>query len=426
MSGFGQTGAGGGGAAAAFAASAAPPAAPSCAAEAAVAAAAVARAQRVATRDAARVAAAAAAAEAARLAAASQAADAEAILAGEGSGDDAGAAPDAEEAALVARLAAVRAARQAQAAASARMAPPGGASALSPASCAVSAHGPKPKAPYQDKYKGDGGIALDGWIGSATIAREFFSGMDDAGAVSWLAPALDGAALDWLISHREQHGRLPVSPAALFAGLRSRFQPVNAKETARRELDALRQNKETVNDYTTKFRRLIALLPGETEDSRMYQFRRGLTRGIEDRIMQAEPQPASLEATIALASRIEGRWRSSHASAESTAQISLETENPAQLSALVDAAVRRGLQEAAYSSRNSREGEQSTQPRYDSRQTRGANKRAGGKSMAQHFGLSEEVTRTRFDGGLCMHCGVTGHIRRECPDFKAGKPPRLN
>ncbi len=92
----------------------------------------------------------------------------------------------------------------------------------------------------------------------------------------------------------------------------------------------------------------------------------------------------------------------------------------------MDAAVQRTLQATQ---RPRGEGEPSGtggQPRHETRQDRGANKRAGGKTMAQHFGLSEEVTRKRFDGGLCMHCGATGHIRRECSDYKAGKPPRLN
>jgi len=324
-------------------------------------------------------------------------------------------APDAAEAALLAQLAQVRAARARRLEPAARGLPPGsagaGAAAASPPGPIPRvpiAGGPKPKGPYQERYKGEGGTALDKWINSASIAREFFTGMDEASAVTWLAPALEDAALDWLMAHRAQFGTPPASPPALFAGLRERFQPVNAKETARRELDLLRQNKDSVNDYTTKFRRLIALLPGETEDARMYQFRRGLMRAIEDRIMQAEPQPSSLEATIALATRVEGRWRANHGGTEGAAPITLDADASAQLSALVDAAVQRGLQSA-----------QPTQ-RHDSR---GANKRAGAKGM---FGLSEEVTRKRFDGGLCMHCGLTGHIRRECPDFKAGKPPRLN
>ena len=383
-----------------------------------------ARAQRVAAREGARRAADAAAAEAARLDAVARAAGDEAEADGAASGVDdgpAGAAnaPDAAEIALLAQLAAMRAARLSRVAPPVQGLPPGGVGAEARASPAAQpaprASGPQPKAPYQERYKGEGGIALDKWISSATIAREFFTGMDDASAVTWMAPALEDAALDWFLAYRTQHGVSPASPQALFAGLRARFQPVNAKETARRDLDALRQNKESVNDYTTKFRRLIALLPGETEDSQIYQYRRGLMRAIEDRIMQAEPQPSSLEATIALAARVEGRWRANQSGTEGAAPISLDTDVSAQLSALVDAAVQRGIQASSQST-----------PRHESRQDRGANKRAPGKTMAQHFGLSEEVTRKRFDGGLCMHCGVTGHIRRDCPDFKAGKPPRLN
>lgn len=396
-------------------------AAASPAASSAASAEADARAQRVAARESARRTADVATAEAARLDAVARAAgdEAESDSAEDVNGAMTG-TPDPAEAALLAQLAVLRAARLARAQLvaqpSPQMPPPGGAgTGVAAVPVGQCAKGPQPKGPYQERYKGEGGIALDKWISSATIAREFFTGMDDASAVTWLAPALEDAALDWFIAYRRQHGTSPVSPQVLFAGLRTRFQPVNAKETARRDLDALRQNKDSVNDYTTKFRRLIALLPGETEDSQIYQFRRGLIRAIEDRIMQAEPQPSSLEATIALASRVEGRWRANHGSTESAASIHLDSDVSAQLSALVDAAVQRGFQSTSQSSQ-----------RHESRQDRGANKRASGKTMAQHFGLSEEVTRKRFDGGLCMHCGVTGHIRRECPDFKAGKPPRLN
>ena len=137
--------------------------------------------------------------------------------------------------------------------------------------------------------------------------------------------------------------------------------------------------------------------------------------------MQAEPQPASLEATIALAARVEGRWRASHGSgAEGAATMEEDyggTFSTAQLNALLDSAFQRGMQSAPSSS---------AMQRHETRQDRGANKHAKSMSAAQRFGLSEEVTRKRFDNGLCMHCGVAGHIRRECADYKAGKPPRLN
>jgi hypothetical protein len=386
-----------------------------------------ARAQRVAAREAARRAVDAANAEAARLESIARAAgdevenlglEEQGLNAADAVAEATLDAVNAAEAALLSQLAQVRATRAATVVGAVAAASPANriTDGVAASSSSQRAGGPQPKAPYHERYKGEGGIALDKWINSATIAREFFTGMDDSTAVSWLAPALEDAALDWFIAHRAQHGTPPASPQALFAGLRTRFQPVNAKETARRDLDVLRQNKDSVNDYTTKFRRLIALLPDESEDSRIYQYRRGLMRAIEDRIMQAEPQPSSLEATIALATRVEGRWRSNHSGTESAAPINLGADVSAQLSAMVDAAVQRGLQSAS----------QSTTQRYETRQDRGANKRTGDKTMAQHFGLSEEVTRKRFDGGLCMHCGVTGHIRRECPDFKAGKPPRLN
>jgi hypothetical protein len=379
-------------------------------------------------REAARQAAAAATAEAARLDADARAAgdEDEPILGDLGADDDlkASDASDAKEAALLAQLAAVRVARTQRAAPAAQLLSPGGApsatSESAVSSVAARAHGPQPKAPYQERYRGEGGAVLDKWINSASVARRFFTGMDDATAVSWLAPALEDAALDWLVAYEAQHGTSPASPQALFAGMRARFQPVNAEETARRDMDALRQGKDSVNEYTTKFRRLSALLPGETANAQIYQFRRGLVRAIEDRIMQAEPQPTSLEATIALATRVEGRWRASHGSSTEGMASMEDTERTfsiAQLNALLDAA--RGSQAAPPTSATQRH-------RNETRQDHGANKPAKSTPMAQRFGLSEEVTRKRFDNGLCMHCGVTGHIRRDCAEYKAGKPAHLN
>jgi hypothetical protein len=137
----------------------------------------------MAARDAARQAAVAANTEAARL-------DADARAAGDedesAHGDAVSDASDAEEASLLAQLAAVRAERIRRMQVVAQVLPPGGAQAAAveaatpPAAPRLS--GPQPKAPYQERYKGEAGIALDKWISSASVARKFFTGMDDATA----------------------------------------------------------------------------------------------------------------------------------------------------------------------------------------------------------------------------------------------------
>jgi hypothetical protein len=100
-----------------------------------------------------------------------------------------------------------------------------------------------PRDAFKDKYSGEPGLALDRWAAKARRLLAFYDQLPDARAVAWLATGLDGAAGDWFDEYVLTHGQPPSTPDALVAAMRSRFQPVNAIETARRELDVLRQEK---------------------------------------------------------------------------------------------------------------------------------------------------------------------------------------
>jgi hypothetical protein len=283
-----------------------------------------------------------------------------------------------------------------------------------------------PRDALRDKYAGEPGLALDTWIAKVRRLLSFYDQLSDARAVAWLATGLDGAAGDWFDEYRTAHGAPPPTPAALFATLRTRFQPINAAETARRELDALRQGVlgVSVNEYTTRFRALIAHLPMTDEGSRIYQYRRGLLATLEDRIAQAEPQPATLEATIALAARIEGR----------TAGSGRTPQPPQELAALLHPVSSSSTTDAAALAQRVSELESLVRSLQSSPSQGPARGRAASSRHDRSDadadrpsvpGLSYEQARLRMESGRCLYCARSDHIARHCPDRAQNKPPTL-
>ena len=264
-----------------------------------------------------------------------------------------------------------------------------------------------PREAFRDKYAGAPGLALSAWSAKARRMLAFYDDLSDARAVAWLATGLEGAAGDWFDQYVAIHHSPPPSPDALMAALRSRFQPVNAAETARRELDVLTQGEDSVNEYTSRFLQLVAHLPDLSKESRMFQYRRGLHDDTEDRLAQTEPQPSTLEATIALAARIEGR-RTRSRGTDGFAAASTTTVDAASNSHLLS---RIAELEALVRTLQSTNGGSRTSRRDENRQ--------------QVVGLSTEEARRRMDSGLCLYCGRSDHIVRTCPDKAQMKPPTL-
>jgi hypothetical protein len=274
--------------------------------------------------------------------------------------------------------------------------------------------GPLPRGSFDRRYKGEGGAALDDWISAAKRTRPLYSGMTEEHAVVWLAASLEGAALSWYESRFDAPHAPPASCAALFDELRKRFQPIDSEQTAMRDLHALKQlPKQSVDEYATRFLHLSSKVPAMPEPFAMFLFRQGLHRPVEDRINQAATQPATLQETIALAARIEGRGTAAQGSEQAS---SMETDAPslvAQLAAMMD----QKIEAAARSSR--------PQQPYDSRRNRNANK-SSVPSWQLVQGLSKETADKRRAAGQCYHCGSGDHSLRDCKDRAAGKAPRLN
>lgn len=298
------------------------------------------------------------------------------------------------------------------------VAPPPLRDSLSSHSQTTRVHAPTPSKPLEQRYAGAGGTQLDEWVTSSGRAARFYSGLDEKGRADYIASGLEGAAA----AHYDEQTTPPATPDALYALLRLRFQPVNSEETARRDLDALRQGNLSVNEYTIRFHSIVARLPTDHADTRMYQYRRGLQVHIEDKINQAADQPATLAAVIAFAARLEGRAGTVAQRGQTQASAAELEQAPvtmAQLNAVIEQAYARGAASSA---------PRDFAPRvpYDSRTNRGANPRSDRTPMWKTVGLTYEKGQERFNKNLCMWCGKAGHTHRDCVDRTSGKAATLN
>ena len=274
-----------------------------------------------------------------------------------------------------------------------------------------------PKGAFDRRYKGEGGATLDDWISHAIQMLAFYSGLNTTQAAVWLSTGLEGAALAWYQSSFKHQP--PPSSGALFDALRSRFQPINSEETTRYELATLKQGpKQSVDEYSTRFLHLISLLPDETVASRIFQFRLGLHRAVDDRIRQGANQPTTLQETIAMAARIEGRSGSSISENVSN----MEMDSVAAMSARLAALEQSNRMLVA----DNREQQQRHQP--DSRvRDRGANRVSRFTPAWQRIpGMTKELADKRYAAHECLYCSSKDHTMRDCIDRVSKRPPRLN
>jgi hypothetical protein len=283
----------------------------------------------------------------------------------------------------------------------------------SSAGAARGADSPTPKGSFDRRYKGDGGAVLDEWISYGTQMLAFYSGLNGTQSAVWLATGLEGAALAWYQNQFKLQP--PASGSALFDALRKRFQPINSEETTRYELAALKQGpKQSVDEYATRFLHLTSLLPDESVASRVFQFRLGLHRSIDEKLRQAASLPATLEDTIALAARIEGRGVPS-VHGEQLANMEMDSVSSAILSRLA------AMEQKFDSSSNSSAGNR--QP-YDSRRDRGANKQFT-PVWKQIPGMTGELAEKRRAAHQCYWCASGAHTLRDCADRVNKKPANL-
>ena len=310
----------------------------------------------------------------------------------------------------------------------------------------------RPRLPPPSQYDGRSAAALDGWQRELQQQFDWYGIADDAGRVRFAAALLKGVALDWWASLLEQGGisnqmvtnsnssssPSPASPSPrpttysdFVTRLRARFQPINSAQTARVQLDDLRQGaKQSVHDYISAFRSLLVRVPDMDEGDRVHRFLRGLRPAIAT---QLRVQGVStLDAAIAMSARV-GSIAEFGALAGSSA-------TPASAAAAVDPDAMQLDNIEGLDKETGSDGQLVTNSnqlvtnelvallnamKHERSSNRAKEAKSGGKdviaAIAKRFRLTPEQVREHFDKGQCFNCGGTGHSSRTCP-----KPAKKN
>jgi hypothetical protein len=267
---------------------------------------------------------------------------------------------------------------------------------------------------------------VEAWVRAARIELDILPPHQKATqrAVAFLARGLKGLALEWYslnVISLDEAAR-PANPEAFFALLLQHFPHKLAAETARDDLFALKQGKQTVTEYAARFRSLLALLPASSFDeaTRLQMFRNGLVAPVQDLVVQQQQQPATMDAMIELAARIESRM----APHRQTQQIAVaETE----MQSLRDSLSEMRLQVAALSSSSppppsNRQKGQNNGQRREGQPTRGQRREYPSDDPLSRLQTSEQRKKL-MEKNLCFYCASPDHRRPDCPVARNGAPP---
>ena len=229
-----------------------------------------------------------------------------------------------------------------------------------------------------------------------TFAQSYLKGM----ALEWFEPNLLGdVAPDqrplWMDNWRE-----------FLAELSGQFGPHDPVGDAEHQLDNLRM-KEThrIVRYLIEFNCLGSQLRGYGEAALRHKFYTGLPDRIKDEICRTG-KPRNLEDLRALAQDIDARYW------ERKDEIARQTKNNPVTSSNTTGNT---------SNRKATSSSNSSQPSASSSSS--GSKPAGrvpdiSDKLGRDGKLTSEEHQRRFDKGLCMFCGASGHLAKECP--KAG------
>jgi len=295
-----------------------------------------------------------------------------------------------------------------------------------PASAAP-ARAPQPRIAAAPTFSG-GAATLDVWLREMRQQCSFYQLPDDAARLVFLCAQLRGGALEWWdtlpSATRAGHS---LSLIAFEAALRKRFQPVNAADSARTQLDSLRQGpRQSVHEYTSAFHRLLTSVPDMSAADQLHRYLFGLRPALQTQLRIAGV--ASLDAAIEAASRIGAIGQFATGSAAAAGYMPPQGDSSAMDLNEVQLDSIEGLEpshtdpadDAAPVSRAEfRQLLNALQQQRGAAATKGDSKRApfgrGSRGPPKVQGLSPGEVRKRLDAGACFGCGQTGHRKADCP-----------
>jgi hypothetical protein len=288
-----------------------------------------------------------------------------------------------------------------------------------------------PRIAPPSSYAGESGAALDNWLRELEQQFSWYQLTTDADRTRLAAAHLRSTALDWWSSLEPAAAlALAASWAQFEAALRARFQPVNSAQTARRQLDELRQGpRQSVHDYISAFRRILTAAKSMGEDDRVHCFVRGLRPAIATQLRIHGV--GKLDDAIAMAARVgtlgemAGPAAAPHygSAAASAGSAPMELDALAAIEGLERETGEAGEQAATSSAAPITQAQfQQLLNAMREQRGRGAGKPAGfdprDRRLPKVAGLTPAQVKEHMDNGKCFGCGSKEHMSRSCPKKK--------
>ena len=203
--------------------------------------------------------------------------------------------------------------------------------------------------------------------------------------ILFVGTLLTGDALTWFRTLLPP----PSTLATLWDQLTATFGDPSAQWTARNKLKSLKQGKLSCVVYTTKFKQL-ALESGYDKIAQLQMYHDGLNDSIKDSLAQAISVPEELEAYMEICIKIDNRQFSRRMEKLQNRPLFATPATTTTTTTTTSSATPMQLDSVQF-------------------QVKGPL-------------TSEEKTR-RIAQGLCLYCGLPGHIARACPKKNQPKSP---
>jgi Retrotransposon gag protein len=271
-------------------------------------------------------------------------------------------------------------------------------------------------------YKGEATENLDAWlIELKQMAR--FHHMSSQYTIELAVARLRDTALTWWEELGAAGQEAITDVSQLAEGLRKRFQHHTAAEVAREQLHTLQQGNRSTDNYILDFQRLVAKVPGMTDEEAIFSFMRGLPKATAQLVRLQKV--ATLKEATAAASRVSGLSAPPHTLHSAAAMVHNVNSASPPADSINNVNSLNSIDQSTNVLHRGRGGRfNSSRGRFDNGRRGGANNSAeGARRPARPVpGVPQEVAQQRWESKACLRCGDHAHMIRDCTNASSSTP----